>query len=276
MCRHSKGRNFGIIILCIFVCVSAFITGCSDNPQKDYGVFLGINADNADRLNDYRLVVIEPSEFNADHIQKLHADGKTVYGYINVGALEEYRPYYDRFKHLTLDVYENWEDERWMDVSCPEWQSFVVNELGKQYADMGIDGFFIDNTDVCYHYQTDDIYNGLCSILKGLKVYDIPLIINGGDTFVSKCMDEGIALSLFSGINQESVFTSIDFENKAYGVQQKSETLYYQNYIAEAKSCGLAVYLLEYGASPALAKEIDRYCGENGFIWYNAESLELR
>lgn len=39
---------------------------------------------------------------------------------------------------------------------------------------------------------------------------------------------------------------------------------------------GLSVYLLEYRADRALSKQIDAYCSENGFLWYNADGTELR
>ena len=261
---------------CMLLCLSAFAAGCSAQSQKEYGVFLGLNAEQRERLADYRLVVIEPSEFQTEQIRALHAEGKTVYGYLNIGSMEEYRPYYDRFAHLAKEVYEDWPDERWVDVTSPEWQSFVVDELGKQYADMGLDGFFLDNADVYAHYPTEEVFQGLCAILKGLNAYDIPLIINGGDDFVSKCIDEELARSLFDGINQETVFTSIDFENESYGTQKEAETRYFQDYMAKAKRCGLTVYLLEYGADPELAEEIDRYCRKNGFLWYHAERLTLQ
>ena len=256
------------------------MTGCAPKPMQpkpvqDYGVFLGINGDQANRLDDYRMVVIEPSEFTEEQIEKLQADGKTVYGYLNIGAIESYRPYYARFQNLALSVYENWPDEKWVDVSSPVWQGFIIDELGKQVAEMGLDGFFLDNADVYYQYPTREVFEGLVAILKGLKTYDVTLIINGGDAFVSECINAGIALSLFDGINQETVFTSIDFENNTYGEQTEEERAYFQAYLAKAKASGLAVYLLEYRANQELAKEIDAYCEENGFFWFNAESLDL-
>ena len=263
----------------------ALMPGCAPKPSQpespqpkplqDYGVFLGINGDQANRLDDYRLLVIEPSEFTEEQIEELQAAGKTVYGYLNIGAIESYRPYYARFQNLALGVYENWPDENWVDVSSPVWQGFIIDELGKQLAEAGLDGFFLDNADVYYHYPSHEVFEGLVAILKGLKTYDIPLIINGGDTFVSECIDTGMALSLFDGINQETVFTSIDFENATYGKQTEEERSYFQTYLAQVKASGLAVYLLEYGADPALVKEIDAYCEENGFLWYNAQSLDL-
>ena len=263
----------------VFVCIvilMGILCGCRGSMAGDYSVFLGINEDEVAKLKPYSVVVIEPSEFSIETINSLHAEGKTVYGYLNIGAVEEYRSYFDRFQDLYLGVYEDWPDERWVNVASSIWQDFVVDELGKQYADKGLDGLFLDNADVYYEYKTDGIFNGLCAILEGLKKYNLTLIINGGDTFVKRCIKERKVKSLFDGVNQETVFTSINFDNNTYGVQAAEETLYFQDYLMEVKAQGLKVYLLEYGANKELEKKIDAYCKENGFIWYNAKGLELR
>ena len=57
------------------------------------------------------IVVIEPTEFSKEQIQTLKNKGKTVYGYLNIGSIETYRPYYIEFNDITLDEYENWKDE---------------------------------------------------------------------------------------------------------------------------------------------------------------------
>lgn len=221
------------------------------------------------------IYTIEPSEFSVQKVQELKAAGKKVFGYLNIGSIEEYRPYYVRFEYLTLDVYEDWPDERWIDVSSPEWQSFIIDELGKQYAEMGLDGFFLDNADIYYIEQTEDIYRGLCTILTGLKKYNISFIINGGDVFVSRSIEDGTAKLMFDGVNQETVFTKINFDDHTHGEQDPEETQYFKEYLADVEDYGLMVYLLEYGADRALANKIEAYCSANGFIWYNAKSLEL-
>lgn len=182
--------------------------------------------------------------------------------------MEEYRPYFKQFENITLSVYDDWPDERWVNVASKEWQDFIINDLGKKYSKMGFDGFFLDNTDVYYHYQKEDIFNGLCNILTGLKKYNISLIINGGDSFVTECIDKDIYRNLFDGINQESVFTNEDSSGET--------SSYYKTYLKNIKKTSLDVYLLEYNANAALSKEIDRYCKENGFIWYNAKGKQLK
>lgn len=263
-------------VLFIALCFFTLTARCMVKPTQKYGVFLGIDAEQMDRLENYRLVVIEPSEFSREQLKALHDAGKTVYGYLNIGAIEKYRSYYDRFQDITLGSYEDWPYERWVDVTSPAWQSFIVDELGNEYAAMGFDGFFLDNADVFFHYPTDDIFRGLCIILKGLKSYDRQLILNGGDLFVSRCIEENTALSLFDGINQETVFTRINFKDKTYEEQAEADIDYFQGYLSNAKKYGLSVYLLEYGANQVLSKKIDVYCSERGFLWYNAEGLELR
>ena len=248
---------------------------CHISPTlKPYGVFLGINGNEYDKLKDYRVVVIEPSEFSSNQIKQLQTEGKKVYGYLNIGAVEEYRPYFNRFEELFLGVYEDWPDERWVNVADSEWQNFIVNELGKQYSDMGFDGFFLDNADVYYNFETEDIYQGLCEILQALKNYNIKLVINGGDTFVTRCINEN--KYLFDAVNQETVFTSINFENGTYGAQTEEETTYFKGYLATVKNFGLSAYLLEYAADQTLSQKIDAYCAENGFIWYNAKNMDLK
>lgn len=243
--------------------------------MKEYGVFLGINENEAYKLDPYKLVVIVPSEFTSSTITNLHDKVKTIYGYLNIGSLEVYRPYYERFKDLTLGVYEDWPDEYWIDVSASSWHDFIINELAISYLELGFDGFFIDNTDVYYEYNNEQIFNGLKYILLGLKNLNTTLIINGGDIFVSECLEDNIATSLFNGVNQETVFTRIDLENNTYHAQFESEANYFKEYLNNVKNADLSVYLLEYKAINSLSKTIDAYCKENSFNWYNTPSLEL-
>lgn len=280
--NFPKFINFKKLLIVVLIGFFLVVSGCSKKHtfehehEYKYGVFLGINEDEVDKLKLYQFVVIEPAEFSVTTIEQLHNNGKTVYGYLNIGSVEEYRDYFDRFEEVFLGVYQDWPDEQWVDVSCSQWQDFIVDELAKQYFDLDINGFFLDNVDVYYNYPKEEIYQGLCAILKGLKKYNIPLIINGGDMFVSRCIEENIALSLFDGINQETVFTAIDFENQSFKIQSKDETEYFKEYLEKVKENGLTVYLLEYGANRDLSKNIDDYCLANGFYWYNANNLDLR
>lgn len=271
------------VLICIFflsICFLIYRFGKVKQMKKDYGVFIG--ADNINKIKGYNVVVVEPASIDIGGVESLHKTNEKVYAYLNIGSLEEYRTYFNEFKEKTLGLYENWEDEYWMDVSDVAWQKLIVDKLGRDIVDKGFDGFFIDNCDVYYYYPNKEIFNGLSSILQGLrslnmtKKYKIDIIINGGDTFVSKCIENKTATELFDGVNQECVFTDIDFENKTYKEKDESDREYFKEYLSNVKKYIPEVYLIEYGANSNLIKEIENYCNENGFYWYNAKDLELK
>jgi len=244
--------------------------------ESNYGVFLGLDHDSGlSKLYKYKLVVIDLQEFTKKDIEKLHNKGIKVYSYLNVGSVENYRSYYKRFKNYYLGTYENWEDEKWVDVSKNNYQKFIINELEPSLRGKGADGYFIDNCDVYANFKKDKIYKGLQTILESVHSHNLPVLINGGDEFVSKAIKDGSYSRLFDGVNQEEVFTVINFDNHTYHTQSSSETKYYKNYLQKVKDKGLKVYLLEYGAKSSKEKEIDNYCRQNGFAYYNSKSYNL-
>ena len=248
----------------------------SSSIETSYGVYLGLDhSSGLDKLYSHKLVVIDLQEFTKDDVRKLHDKGIKVYSYLNIGSVEEYRDYYKKFDNNYLGVYENWEDERWVDVSNSSFQKFIINELEPSLREKGADGYFIDNCDVYANFKKDSIYNGLKKILGSIHKNGLTVLINGGDVFVSSTIKDGSYKDLFDGVNQEEVFTVINFDNHTYHKQSSSETKYYQNYLDKVKNNNLQVYLLEYGANSSLEKTIADYCSKNGFAYYNAKSYKL-
>ena len=98
------------------------------------------------RKNDLAVVDTEGHELS---VKNAVSRGVWVYGYLNVGALEKQRPYYDKLKHLRLAKYEGWEGEYWIDSTAREWQEHVV-DLAKTIKATGAIGLYLDNTDIYY------------------------------------------------------------------------------------------------------------------------------
>ncbi len=263
-----------IIVSVVIIVFVSVVVSSANSGSNGYGVFLGINSDEIDALDEYDTVVIEPKEFSEEDVSNLHNEGKTVYAYLNVGAIENYRDYYDDYKQYALKQYDTWPDEAWIDVSEDAWKELIVDKLAAEIVDKGFDGFFIDNCDVYYQYENEEIYQGLQKIFDGLSQYNLLIMINGGDTFVTRLIEEDKTY-LFDSVNQETVFTSIDFENNSYGSQDKDSRDYFQDYLAEVKSYGKDVYLLEYGSNPILKLRIQSYCMRNGFNWFCASDKDL-
>ena len=136
--------------------VAVFAKNMDNNGE--YGVFIGADSEQIKNIDGYSMVVIDAWENSAEDVKLLHDKGCKVYSYINVGAIENWRNYYDEYKHLALGDYENWEDEKWVNVADKSWQTFVVDELAARIIEKGADGFFVDNADVYYKYPNDDIF----------------------------------------------------------------------------------------------------------------------
>ena len=251
------------------------VFGKDNSRQKDYGVFLSLDASDMDRITEYQTVVIDAQYFSKKDIAYLKKQGCTVYSYINIGAIENFREYYDEYSNLALGDYENWEEEKWVDVSSTVWQNFLVS-LEEELLDKSIDGFFVDNCDVYYVYHTDDVFEGLTTILEHLMEYGKPVIINGGDTYVMEYETrEGSIQRIMTGVNQECVFSRINFKKGSFSAQKKIDREYFQDYIETCDRQGCDVYLIEYTTDCKLRRKIKKYCKKKGFHYYISDSIEL-
>lgn len=275
-------RSKNCIIICLFIIFNILLLGLfgckslkKDDSKQDYGVFLSLDSSDIAKIAGYQTVVIDAQFFSKKDIKYLKAQGCTVYSYINVGALENFREYYDTYSNLALGDYETWDEEQWIDVSSIAWQKFLIS-LEEELLDKEIDGFFVDNCDVYYEYPTDDIFEGLTTILEHLMEYGKPVIINGGDTYVTKFYDScGSPRRIMTGVNQEAVWSKIDFDTGKFSAQTKNDREYFTDYVEACSSYGLDVYLLEYTTNYALKQKIRKYCMENRFHYYISDSIEL-
>ena len=244
------------------------------NTSLKYGVFLSIDNEEMNKLEGFDEVVIDAQYFEKEDIDLLHSKGKIVYSYINLGSLENFRDYYDTYKSLIIKDYENWEEEGWVDVSNTRWINFMKS-LAKDLMSKGIDGFFVDNTDIYYIKKTTRIFNAVTTILKDFMSYDKEVIINGGDEYILEYSKKNDVRDVATAINQETVFSKIDFVNNRLLTQSKEDREYYQSYIEEAYSKGLHIYLLEYTTDSLLIERIKEYSSNNHFNYYISDSIEL-
>ena len=249
----------------------------SQTADASYGVFIGLDPENARVLYDYRTVVIDAAYFTKADLTALKKKGIRVYSYLNVGSIESFREGYSEFKNKTLGKYEDWPGEYWMDVSLPAWQAYI-DKAAAALVQKGVDGFFIDNTDVYYEYPKKSILNGLVTILTNLSAYHKDILINGGDVFVTEAvLKPAKPMVEITGVNQECLFTAINFDNDTFGTQTSEDHAYYKKYLDKVKAAGYAVYLTEYAAKnkTALRKKINDYCASQGYGCFIATSLDL-
>lgn len=243
--------------------------------KHEYGVFLSLEG-KLNKLADYHTVVIDAQYYKKEDIEAVKGRGHKVLSYINIGSLENFRSYYKRFKALKLGKYENWDEEIWIDVSSSKWQDFMIGEMLPKLTGKGIDGFFVDNCDVYYHFPTSDIMTGLTNIMKALKNTGLQVLINGGDTYLDAyCKSGGSWDDVITGINQENVFAKIIWDKNKFGKADPADHKYFMSYVERYAKLGADIFLLEYTKDKKLIAEIDEYCKSKGFNYYVSDSVEL-
>lgn len=88
-------------------------------------------------------------------------------------------------------------------------------------------------------------------------------------------MEKNDLQDIVFGINQETVFTKIDFKNGRFLENEEQDKFYYQNYLEKCRDFGLHVFLIEYGPDEETEKQIRKYCLKKGFTLYVTSSIEL-
>lgn len=269
------------ILLFLISLLAVSSSGCGarsgDSPatRKDYGVFLSVDASEMERLAEYQTVVIDAQYFSGQEIRALQESGAVVYTYLNIGSIENFRDYYSEYQDLAIGTYENWEEEQWVDVSSPRWQAFLA-ELSDALLEKGVDGFFIDNCDVYDVAHNEKTFDGLSEILRGIKGLGKAVVINGGSTYITQYRERyGSAADVMTAVNQEEVFSHIDFGTASFEKNTAEETAYFSDYVEGCRDDAMAVYLLEYTDDLGLISQIESYCEEKGFQYYISDSIEL-
>lgn len=278
--RRKKIKQTKVLALIfVIVLISGYFlikdSNTSTFEKNDYGVFLNADASSLEQLKKYDLIVIDAQYFNKSDIELLHQNGTKVYTYLNIGSIENFREYYTSYEKLTIGRYEHWDEEKWVDVADPDWQKFI-EQLSQELFEKGVDGFFIDNCDVYYYAPRESIFEGLTAILQNIMTFDKAVIINGGDTYVTEYRERYGAIDhIMTGVNQESVWSAIDFDKGTFYEQTKETRDYYCNYLEACQADGMDVYLLEYTTDKKLIQKIKKYCNEHDFHFYVSNSLEL-
>jgi len=230
------------------------------------------------------LAVVD-TEGHEKAVREAVSRGVWVYGYLNVGALEKERPYFERFHHIRLAKYDGWDGEYWINPTAKEWQDHCI-ALAKQIKATGAIGLYLDNTDIYYMCQqgfkeektkmlrsapsAQAVYTALSNMILKINALGLIVMPNGGDVFLRKFMMAHPRV--IPTINQEGVF--YETLNKKNSV---SDTRYYKDYCKWAqKRISGKVRIIEYTSSKTEQAKIKAYCIAHGWDVYFSKHKELR
>ena len=226
------------------------------------------------RTKSKGLAVIDSEGIAEFAIRDAIKRGVFIYDYLNAGALEQERPYYNQFKHLCLTRYDGWDGEYWVDVTNKAWQNHLIEEARKKKA-KGAIGLYFDNADIYYMCKegfkeekskmihtapsADAVFKALRDVVKTIVV-DVGLIVmpNGGNDFVEK-MDATGNGYLIKTVNQEGVCYT---DQKA---TPKDDKKYYTDYLKKMKKKGRYIRIIEYPKTKAQAAKAIAYAKAHGW-----------
>jgi len=234
------------------------------------------------KKNDLAVIDTEGHELSVKEAVKR---GVYVYGYLNVGAVENGRSYYSKFNDIRLARYEGWDGEYWVDVTDKAWQEHCIS-LARKIKATGAIGLYLDNTDIYYMCQqgfkeekthmlrkaptAQAVYTALSNMILKIRALGLIVMPNGGDTFLRKFITAHP--KVIPTINQEGVFfEKLNKKNKS------SDTQYYKDYCKWAqKRISGKVRIIEYTSSKSEQAKIKAYCIVHGWNVYFSKHKELR
>lgn len=171
-----------------------------------FALALGDGASAPARLAGYDLVIVDGST-PTTRVRRLRAQGAAVLGYLSVGTIERYRPWYPAAKPFRLDYWGDW-GEWYADVSAPGFRSLIAGRVAPRIMRRGFDGLFLDNVDMIEEHRSQAV--GMRALVRRLARGPGLLFAQNGDAIIEPF------LPWLDGWNREDVSRTYDFDGERY------------------------------------------------------------
>ena len=240
-----------------------------------YKVSIGTKIKNIEKGSG--ILVIESDDYSPEEIQAIRKKGYKVLGYLSVGTLEKYRPWFKEFSKYKFEKLEDWPDEYYVDVRKSKWQKFLVKRA-KEIKEKGFDGWWADNIDIYTEHKSKAMFTAIASVLQKLKDIKGYVMINGGSEWVDDAIDRGEPLKKYiNGYTQEEVFSRIvNYSGKGkFGKQNPEDSRFYRKLLKKTVKKGTSGFMLEYTRDEKLKERIREWGKENKVSYYIAEDVKL-
>jgi cysteinyl-tRNA synthetase, unknown class len=258
------------------------------------------NIDIAKAAATFKLIVIDADpgtgtpQFSAAQIAALKANGAKVLSYLNFGACEKSRSYWNTVPsgfvscgangNAQIAKYQGYQ-EYWMNPADPDYQNLIVNHVAPRLAATGVDGFMLDNFEIVGHGANSSsapcdasCAQGGLDLVKQLRdrFPDLAIVPNGAPVAAIGGTSGGVSFPwLIDGVLAEQVYlpsTSAAAVNQLKSWQSTGQNLgrgaFFAGSLDYASSCtatsaaqGAWTAALAAGFSPAIATSaLDSIC----------------
>jgi uncharacterized protein (TIGR01370 family) len=244
------------ITLAVWAGLLAAASGAAAAPSdgrlaavETWGLAIGnktLKGELVERYAGYDLLVVDGQEAKRRQVTDLRSSGKVVLGYLSVGTIEAYRPWYRLLKPYRLEAWKDWKDEFFADVSRRSYRRKMLDRIAPKLLAKGFDGLFLDNVDMIERHRRET--KGMHKLVRGLSGLvraDGRLLFgqNGYDV-----LDP--FLPYLDGWNREDVTGTYDFDSDRYRVNRKRRIAATQRELRAVGEAGLLVTATDYTRKP--------------------------
>lgn len=238
-----------------------------------------------ERYDRFDLVVVD-GQASAWKVGAIQESGATVLGYLSVGAIERYRPWYDRLRRYRLSAWRDWEDEWFADASKAGYRRQVAEIAERRVLAKGFDGVFLDNVDMAEAIRHRDQREGMGALVAALdEVAGDRLLFaqNGARGVLKGYPAQGVAplLKHLDGWNREDVTWTYDFDRRRYKPTSDAERRTALGELGEIAATGATTTATDYvdlgdGLNAAECAAVDNAQGVGASAYLGNVGLNVR
>lgn len=230
-------------------------------------------------LGQFQRVIVEADNLQTSELKRLHQQQAQVFAYLSVGEVSPTRRWYKQVERSWVLGRNNVWDSDVLDLSNPEWQKFLLDQLVDPLVKQGYDGLFLDTLDSFQLYATsakarEQQAQALADLLRQIrKRYPkLKLIANRGFEVMPQIAP------LLEAVVAESLFATWDNAKQAYlPVANENSEWLLDKLQAIQQEYGLEVVIIDYmpPAQRKVARQLAARIEKLGFVpWISTPGLD--
>lgn len=219
---------------------------------QSFVTVLSAKAD-GETLRRSEVAILDASHYTRDEVAALREAGVLSLGYVNIGEVEDWRPFAADVD-AAWELGENplWDGHRFIDTRNEGWRTLVVDRVAQGVVAKEFDGLFLDMADVAAVFP--ETADGVVAIIQALRAaYPTHvLVMNRGLVVLDR-----VALDV-DGLLVEGVFARYDLAAERYEPTPPAT----RDRLAKAlqsfrDSTGGAAFVIDYADTPELRAEAE-------------------